>query len=90
MLGGVTIAGAWHAGSNAGLAAVAGDAAAARGLVSLLGAHHHSWAVQLAMQWMELVMRLLPQAAAALRALGAWDALQLHQFRSGLEAHAMP
>lgn len=69
------------AGTVEGLAAVAGDSAAARGIVGLLGSQQHPWAGRLAMQWLELVLRLLPQGSDLLAAHGAWEGLHAHQFR---------
>ena len=58
-----------------------GNQLAAAALVGLLSAHQHPWAVQLGMQWLELVLRLLPAGTDLLSRLHAWDALQVHQFR---------
>ncbi|KAK9813842.1 hypothetical protein WJX73_001434 [Symbiochloris irregularis] len=65
-----------------GLEAVVGHPAAATGLISLLSSRQLAWAVRMGMQFMELMLRLLPAGADMLTQLGAWDALQVHQFRS--------
>ena len=55
--------------------------AATNGLITLLGAHHHPWAVRLGMQWLELVLRLLPQGPDIVGQRHVRDAVQVHQFR---------
>ena len=68
-------------GTPAGLGVVTSNPAAVKGLLDLLQAHHHTWAVQLGMQWLELVLRLLPVGAALAQQNMVWESLQVHQLR---------